>query len=75
VRVDELREIVGDEALEAAVEQTHHHGSPFIARVERGATVREGEKTTLMVDTTRLHFFDLESGHTLSAGAQARTAA
>jgi multiple sugar transport system ATP-binding protein len=71
VSAEELREIVGDEALEAAVEQTHHHGSPFIARVERGTTVREGEQTTLAVDTTRLHFFDLESGAALGAGAHA----
>jgi multiple sugar transport system ATP-binding protein len=75
VRVDELREIVGDEALEAAVEQTHHHGSPFIARVERGATVREGDATTLMVDTARLHFFDLESGDALGVDARSLTAA
>jgi multiple sugar transport system ATP-binding protein len=68
VTADELREIVGDEALEAADEQTHHHGSPFVARVERGAQVREGEKARLAVDTSRLHFFDLESGESL-AGA------
>jgi multiple sugar transport system ATP-binding protein len=65
VRSDELREIVGDEALEAAEEQTHHRGSPFIARVERGVEVREGEKVQLRVDTSRLHFFDLESGDLL----------
>jgi multiple sugar transport system ATP-binding protein len=68
VTADELREIVGDEALEAADEQTHHHGSPFVARVERGAQVREGEKARLAVDTSRLHFFDLGSGESL-AGA------
>jgi multiple sugar transport system ATP-binding protein len=66
VTADELREIVGDEALEAADEQTHHHGSPFVARVERGAQVREGEKARLAVDTSRLHFFDLESGESLA---------
>jgi multiple sugar transport system ATP-binding protein len=68
VTAEELREIVGDEALEAADEQTHHHGSPFVARVERGAQVREGEKARLAVDTSRLHFFDLQSGESL-AGA------
>jgi len=62
VRADELKEIIGDEALAAADEQTHHHGSPFIARVERGHPAREGEKTQLAVDTSRLHFFDLETG-------------
>jgi len=61
-QTEELREILSSEALEAAEEQTHHHGTPFIARVERGTPAREGERTTLSVDTTRLHFFDLESG-------------
>jgi multiple sugar transport system ATP-binding protein len=72
VKSDELREIVGDEALEAVEEQTHHHGSPFIARVERGTTAREGDQTTLFVDTTRLHFFDLESGGGIRADAAGR---
>jgi multiple sugar transport system ATP-binding protein len=62
VTAEELREIVGGEALAAADEQTHHHGSPFIARVARGTTAREREPVQLAVDTTRLHFFDLESG-------------
>ncbi len=71
VRADELREIVGEEALEAADEQTHHHGSPFIARVERGTTAREGEEAQLVVDTSRLHFFELETGAAISADAGA----
>jgi multiple sugar transport system ATP-binding protein len=62
VTADELKEIIGDEALAAADEQTHHRGSPFIARVERGTPAREGERTQLAVDTSRLHFFDLETG-------------
>jgi multiple sugar transport system ATP-binding protein len=62
VTAAELREIVGEEALAAAVEQTHHHGSPFIARVARGTTAREREPVRLAVDTKLLHFFDLESG-------------
>ena len=69
VRTEELREIVGEEALEAADEQTHHHGSPFVARVERGTAAREGEPTTLVVDTARLHFFDLEGGESLARTA------
>jgi multiple sugar transport system ATP-binding protein len=62
VKADELKEIIGDEALAAADEQTHHHGSSFIARVERGSPAREGEATQLAVDTSRLHFFDLDTG-------------
>jgi multiple sugar transport system ATP-binding protein len=61
LKADELREIVGDEALEAADEQTHH-GTPFIARVVRGTQAREGEPVQLAVVTERLHFFDLETG-------------
>jgi multiple sugar transport system ATP-binding protein len=75
VRAEELREIVGDEALEAAEEQTHHRGSPFIARVERGTTAREGEKTRLYVDTSRLHFFDAETGESLTARERSSTLA
>jgi multiple sugar transport system ATP-binding protein len=57
-----LKEIVGDEALAAAEEQTHHHGSPFVARVARGAPAREREPVRLAVETRRLHFFDLDDG-------------
>ncbi len=62
VKIDALREVVGDEALEAADIQTHHHGSPFVARAARGTTAREGETARLPVNTRLLHFFDLETG-------------
>ena len=58
----ELRDVLGGEALEAADEQTHHHGSPFIAKVARGTAVREGEPIQLAANTRLLHFFDLETG-------------
>jgi multiple sugar transport system ATP-binding protein len=69
VTAEELREIVGEEALAAADEQTHHHGSPFIARVTRGTSAREGEPVQLAVDTRRLHFFDLQTGDGIYAAA------
>jgi multiple sugar transport system ATP-binding protein len=62
VKTEELREIVGGEALEAAEEQTHHHGSPWIARIGRTSLAREGENVELAVATGRLHFFDLATG-------------
>jgi multiple sugar transport system ATP-binding protein len=62
VKTEALREIVGDEALEAADELTHHHGSPWIARVGRTTVAREGDRVELAVSTARLHFFDLETG-------------
>jgi multiple sugar transport system ATP-binding protein len=67
VVAEELKEIVGDEALAAADELTHHHGSPFIARVARGSTAREGQKISLAVSTQHLHFFDLETGEGIYA--------
>ena len=62
VTAEEVRDVVGDEALAAADEQTHHHGSPFVARVARGSMAREREHARLRVDTSRLHFFDLATG-------------
>jgi multiple sugar transport system ATP-binding protein len=65
VKAEELRELVGDEALEAADVQTHHHGSPFIAKVSRGSAAREGEQATLTLNTHLLHFFSLETGEAI----------
>ena len=65
VASDALRELIGGEAIAAAEEQTHHHGSPVIARVGREATAREGEPVRLVVDTRRLQFFDLETGEAI----------
>jgi multiple sugar transport system ATP-binding protein len=62
VTAEALREVVGDEALAAAEEQTHHRGSPFVARVPRGSAAREREEARLAVDTARLQFFDLATG-------------
>jgi multiple sugar transport system ATP-binding protein len=62
VKTEELREIVGGEALQAAEEQTHHQGSPWIARIGRTSLAREGEQAELAVATGHMHFFDLETG-------------
>ena len=68
VVADAIVEVIGAEALEAADEQTHHHGTSFVARVARGSQAREGDRVTLRVDTSRLHVFDLETG--LALGTQ-----
>jgi multiple sugar transport system ATP-binding protein len=65
VVAEALKEVVGDEALAAAEVQTHHHGSPFVARVPRGTDAREGEPARLAVDVERLHFFDLQTGEAI----------
>jgi multiple sugar transport system ATP-binding protein len=79
VKTEELAEVVGAEALEAATEQTRHHGTPFIARVDRSSRAREGADVVLTVDTRHLHFFDLETGEAIlgteSVGERAPAAA
>jgi multiple sugar transport system ATP-binding protein len=74
VRSEELKEVVGAEALEAADEQTHHLGTPFVARVSRESAAREGERVELAVVTSRMHFFDLETGAAIYDGAAAEAA-
>ena len=37
-------------------------GSTFVARVDPQTTAREGERLRLVVDTRRLHFFEVDSG-------------
>jgi multiple sugar transport system ATP-binding protein len=69
VTAEELKEIVGVEALAAADEQTHHHGNPFIARIARGSSVQERREISLAVATRNLHFFDLETGEGIYAQA------
>ena len=66
VVAEELKDIVGDEALAAADVQTHHHGSPFVARVPRGTPAREGEQARLAVETERLQFFDPATGDAIA---------
>ncbi|MHB8470826.1 MAG: ABC transporter ATP-binding protein [Gaiellaceae bacterium] len=61
VRAEALKEIVGDEALAAADEQTHH-GRPSDARVTRATGAREGERIRHAVAPASLHFFDLATG-------------
>src|SRR5439155_23602805 len=68
---EELREISGDEAIAAADELTHHHGSPWVARVDRTSSAREGERVELAVLAGRLHFFDLDTGEGIYGGANA----
>ncbi len=69
--VRDLREVVGAEAIEAGEEQTHHHGSPWIARVRRESSVREGDRVELAVALRHAHFFDLETGEGIYGAAVA----
>jgi len=58
VRGEDVRAAVGEEAAEVAEVK----GNVWVARVDRDTKVQEEGKVDLVVDTTRLHFFDPETG-------------
>ena len=68
VRGKDVAAAIGEEAIEATQEQTKGKGSLFVARVGRMSRAREGEQVDLLVTTSRLHFFDPETGHGIYDG-------
>jgi multiple sugar transport system ATP-binding protein len=62
-----VREALEPEAREAIEALSSEQATPFVARVSRDTEAREQEQVELAVDTRRLHFFDLESGHGIYA--------
>ena len=58
----ELAVDVGQEALEAVQLQAQGGKSNVLARLDPRTTVRKGEPVELVVDTSRLHFFDPQNG-------------
>ena len=67
VRGEDVQAAVGAEALEATSETTRQRGALFTARVARESRAREGEKIELAVNSSRLHFFDPESGDAIGS--------
>jgi multiple sugar transport system ATP-binding protein len=61
VRGEDVKDAVGDEAAEVAEVK----GNVWVARVDRETKAQESGKVELAVDTTRLHFFDPESGEAI----------
>jgi multiple sugar transport system ATP-binding protein len=59
---EDVKAAVGEEAIEATSAHTLREGAAFVARVGRGSAAEEGGRIELVVDPTRLHFFDPESG-------------
>ena len=53
---------MGKEALEAVEHGARVGQSNFLARLNPRTTAKEGEPLELVVDVSRLHFFDPETG-------------
>jgi len=62
VRGADIQAAVGAEAIEATAAQAKEKGSLFVARLDRASPAREGQPVQLTVATSRLHFFDTETG-------------
>ena len=62
VRGEDVKAAVGQEAIEATEAQARSKGSLWVARVGRTSRAREGAPVELVVDTSRLRFFDTETG-------------
>jgi multiple sugar transport system ATP-binding protein len=61
----ELAADTGDEAVHRLEEQAAKGSNRFVARMHPRTAVREGEAIEVAVDTSRLHFFDRESGEAI----------
>jgi multiple sugar transport system ATP-binding protein len=61
VRGADVRAAVGEDAAEVAEVK----GNVWVARVDRDTKAEEEGKVELVVDTSRLHFFDPESGEAI----------
>jgi multiple sugar transport system ATP-binding protein len=60
--VRELAHDVGAEALQAVEERARAGESTFLARLNPRTEAKPGGTVELVVDATRLHFFDLDTG-------------
>ncbi|MDQ5822232.1 MAG: sn-glycerol-3-phosphate ABC transporter ATP-binding protein UgpC [Actinomycetota bacterium] len=66
VTTAEVQEAAEDPtAVEVARADAERGRTPFVARIDRESSAREGEPVELHVSTQRLHFFDLETGRSI----------
>ena len=65
VRGEDVQAALGSDAVAATSNQARRKGSLFTARVARESRVREGKPIELAVETSRLHFFEIETGNAI----------
>ena len=65
VLTEDVKDALGEEAVEAEAEAARRGRRRFIARLDRTTRAREREQVELAVDTRRLHFFDEETGRAI----------
>src|ERR671937_1258470 len=63
---EDVRAAVGSDAVETSAAQARRKGNLWIARVGHMSGAREGEPIELVVDTSRLQFFDPATGDRIS---------
>jgi multiple sugar transport system ATP-binding protein len=64
VLTEDTRDLVADALGDTHVSEIERTAaiSPFVARVHPHTRIRKGTNARLVVDTTQMHFFDLDSG-------------
>ncbi|HEY6067582.1 MAG TPA: sn-glycerol-3-phosphate ABC transporter ATP-binding protein UgpC [Gaiellaceae bacterium] len=63
IRGEDVKAAVGEDAVEVAAATTESRGNVWVARLDRETRAAEARPIDLVVDTTRLHFFDPETGN------------
>jgi multiple sugar transport system ATP-binding protein len=61
----ELASDIDDEALEDLTEAAAANRSTFVARTSPDTDARIGQRREIVVNTTKLHFFDVETGRSI----------
>ncbi|MFN2490995.1 MAG: ABC transporter ATP-binding protein [Actinomycetota bacterium] len=66
VVTEEMRELAADVGAESNLEKRAKEGeNEFVGQLDPQSKVKEGESAELVIDTTRLHFFDPETSQAI----------
>ena len=67
VRTEDARELAEDSGMSELTRSLTLAGTKFVASFSPRSTVKAGDEIEIGVDTTRLHFFDLDTGLAIRA--------